>query len=75
MTGNLPPVRPALVEGLLGMALTQANVLWRETEMGELEGCAGEVGEFVDLLLAAMAQLDEVKKCLSRSTQTRKSRR
>jgi hypothetical protein len=75
MAGQLPPVRPALVEGLLGMALTQANVLWREVEMGELERCAVEVGEFVDLLLAAMAQLDEVKKCLSRSTPTRKSKR
>lgn len=73
MTSGVPPVRPALVEGLLGMALTQANVLWRELE--ELGACADDVGELVDLILATLAQLDEVKKCLSRSRRTNKSRR
>lgn len=51
------------------MALTQMNVLWRELE--ELGYCADDVGELVDLALATMAQLDEVKKCLARGRKKR----
>lgn len=67
-------MRWALVELLLGQALAQANVMWHEVEQSR-ESCAGEVGEFVDLVIAASVQLESVKKCLSRSTPRNKSRR
>lgn len=63
--GLLP--RLALIELLLGQALSASTVLW--TEVGALPGakCDDDAGELVDMLVAAMVQLDELNECLKRS--------
>lgn len=57
--GNLP--RLALIEILLGQALSAATVLWNEVASSK---CADDAEELVDLIVAANVQLDTLQRCL-----------
>lgn len=67
----LPGPRGALTKLLLGQALAQATVWWTELGMefpagSKAEKCADDAGELVDLIVASMAQLEEIEDCMSR---------
>lgn len=57
--------RLTLVDLLLGQGLSAATVLWHELA-GEGCKCEGEAEELVDLLIATLAQLDQLQKCLGK---------
>lgn len=54
--------RFTLVDLLLQQALAGATVLWTEIAQGGSAICESEAEELVDIIVAALAQLDQVQK-------------
>lgn len=58
--------RLTLVDLLLGQGLSASTVLWHELA-GEGCKCAAEAEELVDLIVASLAQLDQLQNCLGKN--------
>lgn len=57
--------RLTLTDLLLGQALSASTVLWHELA-GEGCKCESEAEQLVDLIIATLAQLDQLQKCLGK---------
>ena len=60
--------RFTLVDLLLGQALAASTVLWTEIAQGGSAKCESDAEELVDLIIAALAQLDQVQKCVRKKS-------
>ena len=56
--------RLTLVDLLLQQALSGSTVLWHELAGHGAEKCSEEAEQLVDLIVAALAQLDAVQNCI-----------
>ena len=59
--------RFTLVDLLLGQALSAATILWTEIAQHGSAKCEADAEELVDLIVAALAQLDHVQKCVRKN--------
>lgn len=60
--------RLTLVDLLLGQGLSAATILWTEIAQGGSAKCEAEAEELVDLIVAALAQLDTVQNCVRKKS-------
>lgn len=63
--GHLP--RIALIELMLGHALSAATVLWTEVGSQSSERCTNTAEELVDIIVEANVQLDGLRDCLRKA--------